>query len=48
VDGSREQALARSRLTQNQDGGKASRPGLAPEELLDLSPHRLQARAITY
>ena len=44
----REQALARPRLTQDQDGGQASRPGLAPEQLLDLSSDRHQPRALTY
>ena len=43
-----EQPFAGPRLTKDQDGGKPTRPGLAPEQLLDLSPHRHQAPAVTY
>jgi len=48
VKGSGEQALAGPRLAKDQDGGKSTRPGLAPEQLLDLNPHRHQPRAVTY
>ena len=48
VDGPGEQALARPRLTDDQDGGKPACLRLAAEKLLDLSPHGYQSRALTY
>jgi hypothetical protein len=48
VDGPGEQPFARARLTEDQDGRKSPRPGLAPEELGDLSPKGHQPRTITY
>jgi len=38
VDSAGEQSFAGSRLTEDQDGRKAARPGLAPEQLFDLIP----------
>lgn len=48
MQGTGEQAFARPRLAEDQDGRQAARPGLAPEQLLDLSPDRREPRALTY
>ena len=47
MNGLGEQALARPRLTEDQDGGKATGSRLAPKELLDLNPDGGESRAVT-